>query len=53
MVFGNSGQRPSYLSNMPGCGEKDCRRAEETYGKLQAGKNTRAEQCVLYSSSAY
>jgi len=53
MVFGNSGQRPSYLSNMPGCGKKDYRRTEETYVKLQAGKNTRDDQCVLYSSSAY
>lgn len=53
MVFRDSGQRPSYLSNMPGCGEKDCRRTEETHGKLQEGKNTRDGPWFLYSSSAY
>lgn len=53
MVFGDSGQRPRDLSNMPGCGEKDCGRTEETHGKLQEGKSTRHEQWFLYCSSAY
>lgn len=53
MVSRDSEQRPSYLSHLPGCGEEDCRRAEETYAELQEGENTRDEQGFLYSSSAY
>jgi len=48
VVFGNSGQRSSYLSYVPGCGEKDCRRTEETYGKLQTGENKRDVFCTLF-----
>lgn len=53
MVAGDPGQRPSYVSNVPGRGEKDCRRTEETYAELQAGKSARNEQRFLYSSPAY
>lgn len=49
MVFGNSGQRPSYLSHLPGCGEKDSRRTEETHGKLQAGENKGDVFCTRFS----